>query len=113
MFDLKVLFSKYSLKQPEGPAGEIIPEARGLPMSKVFQKLEEKINELLDMMEHLESENNSFRSLVGAEGEHMTQAQVINRLESLKLEKEKLERKLASIEKGLEKALEKLEKLDF
>ncbi len=82
-------------------------------MTLVLEKLEEKLKELLELIDNLESENRSYRSLIAGNSSEMTKDQVIDELEKMRLEKEKLERKMELVKKSLERVLGELDRLKF
>lgn len=82
-------------------------------MSEALAKLESKIKQLLDSMESLQAENRSFRALAGESNARLPRQQVAGRIEALKLEKEKLEKKISRVEQGLSRVLEELDKLEL
>ena len=82
-------------------------------MSEALALLETKIKQLLDSMESLRAENKSFRALAGEGRGELTSQQVAGRIESLRLEKEKLEKKMSRIEQGLSSVLDELDRLEF
>ena len=82
-------------------------------MSEALALLETKIKQLLDSMESLRAENESFRALAGEGRGELTSQQVAGRIESLRLEKEKLEKKMSRIEQGLTSVLDELDRLEF
>ncbi|MEA1996056.1 MAG: hypothetical protein U9N45_00375 [Gemmatimonadota bacterium] len=82
-------------------------------MSEALVRLEQKIKQLLERMDNLEAGNRAFRELAESGGEQMTQQQVIRKIEGLKLEKKKLEKKIESIGRRVDSALEVLEKLEL
>lgn len=82
-------------------------------MSEALALLETKIKQLLDSMESLRAENESFRALAGEGSGELTSQQVAGRIESLRLEKEKLEKKMSRIEQGLTSVLDELDRLEF
>ncbi len=82
-------------------------------MSEALERLESKIKQLLDSMESLRAENRSFRALAGESNGTLSRQQVAGRIESLRLEKEKLEKKMSRIEQGLSRVLEELDKLEI
>lgn len=77
-----------------------------------FQSLEDKIKRLLKAVDQLEAENRSFRSLVGG-SQQMSRQDIVNQVESLKLEKEKLERKLSMVDETLTRVLGELDHLEL
>lgn len=81
-------------------------------MSNKFQTLEDRIRRLLKAMDLLETDNRSFRSMVGGD-KQMSRQDIIGQVESLKLEKEKLERKLALIEQSISRILGELDRLEL
>jgi len=82
-------------------------------MSEALAKLETKIKQLLDSMESLQAENRSFRALAGEGSSELSRQQVAERVELLRLEKEKLEKKMSRIEQGLSRVLDELDKLEI
>ncbi|HUU26205.1 MAG TPA: hypothetical protein VM123_00200 [archaeon] len=82
-------------------------------MSQAMEKLEQKLRQLFEIIDHLEAENRSYRALVNGGGDHLTQAQIISELKSLRLEKEKIEKKMELVERGLTRVLEELDRLDI
>jgi len=82
-------------------------------MSEALALLETKIRQLLDSMESLRAENESFRAFAGESSEKLSGQQVAGRIESLRLEKEKLEKKMSRIEQGLSSVLDELGRLEF
>lgn len=88
-------------------------------MSESMQVLEVRLKQLLDRMDELEVENKSIRSLASqrpdklSPAEQAGQAEKINRLESLRLEKQKLEQKLTQVERSLDRIIEQLDKLEL
>ncbi|MCE5271685.1 hypothetical protein LLH00_10430 [bacterium] len=77
-----------------------------------FQSLEDKIKRLLKVVDQLEAENRSFRSLVGG-SQQMSRQDIVSQVESLKLEKEKLERKLSLVDETLSRVLGELDHLEL
>jgi len=77
-----------------------------------FQSLEDRIKRLLKAVDQLEAENRSFRSLVGG-SQQMSRQDIVNQVESLKLEKEKLERKLSLVDETLTRVLGELDHLEL
>ena len=82
-------------------------------MSEALAKLETKIKQLLDSMESLQAENRSFRALAGENSGKLSGQQVAGHIESVRLEKEKLEKKISRIEQGLSRVLDELDKLEL
>ena len=82
-------------------------------MPEALAQLEIKIKQLLESMESLRAENKSFRALAGEGSGELTSQQLAGRIESLRLEKEKLEEKISRIEQGLSSVLDELDRLEF
>jgi seryl-tRNA synthetase len=82
-------------------------------MTEALQKLEEKIKQLLVLVDRLETENNSLRSMAQVGQEQLSQAEVIGQIESLRLEKDKLEKKLGLVERSLDGIISELDNLEF
>ena len=78
-----------------------------------LQTLEEKIRGVLDAYDRLETENRSIRALVDQEGSQISEREIVGQVESLKLEKEKLERKLQLVDQALARVVQQLEKLEI
>jgi hypothetical protein len=85
---------------------------QGEPMPDKFQTLEDRIRRLLKAVDLLETDNRSFRSMIGGD-KQMSRQDIIGQVESLKLEKEKLERKLALIEQSISRILGELDRLEL
>lgn len=81
-------------------------------MSEALAKLESKIKQLLDSMESLQAENRSFRALAGESSGTLSRQQVAERIESLRREKEKLEKKMSRLQQGISRVLDELDKLE-
>lgn len=81
-------------------------------MSEALAKLESKIKQLLDSMKSLQAENRSFRALVGESNGKLSRQQVAERIESLRREKEKLEKKMSRLQQGISRVLDELDKLE-
>lgn len=81
-------------------------------MSEALAKLESKIKQLLDSMGSLQAENRSFRALAGESNGKLSRQQVAERIESLRREKEKLEKKMSRLQQGISKVLDELDKLE-
>jgi|GEM_PF-4981701 FtsZ-binding cell division protein ZapB len=81
-------------------------------MSEALAKLESKIKQLLDSMESLQAENRSFRALAGENNGKLSRQQVAERIESLRREKEKLEKKMSRLQQGISRVLDELDKLE-
>jgi len=82
-------------------------------MTETLQKLEEKLKQLLVLVDRLETENNSLRSMAQVGQEQLSQAEVIGQIESLRLEKDKLEKKLALVERSLDRIISELDNIEF
>lgn len=82
-------------------------------MADSFQTLDSKIRVLLGAFDRLEAENRSFRRIGGGDGAGISHEDVIGQLESLKLEKEKLEKKLDLVEKAIERVIGQIDSLEF
>lgn len=82
-------------------------------MTEALQKLEEKLKQLLVLVDRLETENNSLRSMARVGQEQLSQAEVIGQIESLRLEKDKLQKKLALVERSLDRIISELDNLEF
>ena len=82
-------------------------------MNEELQKLEEKLKQLLVLVDRLETENNSLRSMARVGQEQLSQAEVIGQVESLRLEKDKLQKKLALVERSLDCIISELDDLEF
>jgi len=82
-------------------------------MSEALEKLETKIKQLLDLVESLQADNRSFHALAGENSGKLSGQQIAQRIESLRREKETLEKKMARIEQGLSRVLDELDKLEF
>ena len=82
-------------------------------MPDKFQTLEDRIRRLLKAVDLLETDNRSFRSMIGGDGKQMSRQDIIGQVESLKLEKEKLERKLALVEQSISRILGELDRLEL
>ncbi len=81
-------------------------------MSEALAKLESKIKQLLDSMGSLQAENRSFRALAGESNGKLSRQQVAERIESLRREKEKLEKKMSRLQQGISRVLDELDKLE-
>lgn len=81
-------------------------------MSEALAKLESKIKQLLDSMKSLQAENRSFRALAGESNGKLSRQQVAERIESLRREKEKLEKKMPRLQQGISRVLDELDKLE-
>ena len=82
-------------------------------MSEALQRLEEKLKKLLVLVNRLETENSSLRSMAQGSQEQLSQAEVIGQIESLRLEKDRLEKKLALVERSLDRIISDLDDLEF
>jgi len=82
-------------------------------MSEALYRLEEKLKQLLVLVDRLETENNSLRSMAQVSQEQLSQAEVIGQVESLRLEKDKLQKKLALVERSLDCIISELDDLEF
>ncbi len=82
-------------------------------MSEALQRLEEKLKQLLVLVDRLETENNSLRLMAQGSREQLSQAEVIGQIESLRLEKDRLEKKLALVERSLDHIISELDNLKF
>ena len=82
-------------------------------MSEALYRLEEKLKQLLVLVDRLETENNSLRSMAQVSQEQLSQAEVIGQIESLRLEKDKLQKKLALVERSLDCIISELDDLEF
>ena len=82
-------------------------------MPDSFETLEDKIRGLLGAIDRLETENRSFRSMAGENGGRLSHQEIVNQVESLRLEKEKLEKKLALVEQTIGRVLGQLDRLEL
>ena len=82
-------------------------------MTETLNEMEVKIRKLLAVMDRLETENRAYRSMTQGNGENLSQAEVASRIESLRLEKEKLEKKLALVEKTLDRIISEIDKQEL
>ena len=81
-------------------------------MPEALDRLEAKIKELLTSLENLREENSAFRRVAGQKDRSLSTQEIIGRIDSLKLEKERLESKMERAEQALEWLIEKFDKLD-
>lgn len=79
-------------------------------MTEALNAVETKIKKLLTVMDRLETENRAYHSMAQGGEENLSQAEVASRIESLRLEKEKLEKKLALVEKTLDRIISEIDK---
>ena len=82
-------------------------------ITEALDRLEAKIRELLTSLENLREENSAFRRVAGQKDRGLSTQEVIGRIDSLKLEKERLESKMERAEQALERIIEKFDKLDL
>jgi len=82
-------------------------------ITEALDRLEAKIRELLTSLENLREENSAFRRVAGQKDRRLSTQEVIGRIDSLKLEKERLESKMERAEQALERIIEKFDKLDL
>lgn len=82
-------------------------------MTDALERLEQKLRQLFERLDSLESENEAFRALAGQSGNRLSGDQAIGQIERLKLDKEDLERKMSRIERSLTKVLAELDKLEL
>ena len=82
-------------------------------MTEALDRLEAKIRELLTSLENLREENSAFRRVAGQKERRLSTQEIIGRIESLKLEKVRLESKMERAEQALERIIEKFDKLDL
>lgn len=82
-------------------------------MSEALQRLEEKLKQLLVLVDRLQTENNSLRAMAHGSQEKLSEAEVIGQIESLRLEKDRLDKKLALVERSLDRIISDLDNLEF
>lgn len=82
-------------------------------MTEALDRLEAKIRELLTSLENLREENSAFRRVAGQKDRRLSIQEIIGRIESLRLDKERLEAKMERAEQALERIIEKFDKLDL
>ncbi|OGF98953.1 MAG: hypothetical protein A3F83_10075 [Candidatus Glassbacteria bacterium RIFCSPLOWO2_12_FULL_58_11] len=82
-------------------------------MTEALDRLEAKIRELIAGLESLREENNAFRRAAGQGKQRLSTQELIGRIESLKLENERLQGKTSRAGQALEQIIEKFDKLDL
>jgi seryl-tRNA synthetase len=78
-------------------------------MTETLNEMEVKIKKLLTLMDRLETENRAYRSMAQGGGESFSETEVASRIESLRLEKEKLEKKLDLVERTLDRVISEID----
>ncbi|MBN2288401.1 MAG: hypothetical protein JXQ83_03645 [Candidatus Glassbacteria bacterium] len=78
-------------------------------MTEALERLEGKIKRLLALVDRLESENRVFRSMAETDKENLSETEVVARIEGLKLEKEKLEKKLELAQRTLDRIISQID----
>ncbi len=79
-------------------------------MPPALEKLEQRIRDLFGRIDRLRGENESFRRVAVGRGDEVTSQQALEQIELLKRENGKLHKKLAKVDKRLDKLLEELDK---
>jgi len=82
-------------------------------MSEALERLEGKIKQLLALIDRLETENRSLRSMAQSGDQSQSQAELIGRIEKHRLEKAKLEQKLVLVERSLDRVISEIDKTEL
>ena len=80
-------------------------------MSDAFERLENKLRQLVDSLEALRTENEKFRRHAGGGSDKISSQQALNEIDALRREKKELQKKIERIDQGLSRLIERIDSL--